>query len=69
MTKKPALWQKIGLNLKLGLRAYDETNWLHFDDTTVRLRQCLTKTELLYDRHEDAFSALPNSIAANTKAL
>ena len=29
----------------------------------------LTKTELLYDRHEDAFSALPNSIAANTKAL
>ena len=29
----------------------------------------LTKTELLYDRHEDAFSALPNSIATNTKAL
>ena len=73
ITKKPAPWQRLGLNIKLGLCAYDEANWLPFDvfsdDTAVRPRQFLTKTELLYDRHEDVFSALPNSTAASAEVL
>ncbi|MAB04264.1 MAG: hypothetical protein CL688_06750 [Candidatus Puniceispirillum sp.] len=73
MTQKAAPWQKLGLNLKLGLRACDEANWLPFDDlfgdTTARPRQFLTKTELLHDRHEDVFSALPNSTAASAEVL
>ena len=73
MAQKPAPWQKLGLNLKLGLRACDEANWLPFDDlfddAAARPRQLLTKTELLYDRHEDVFSALPNSTAASAEVL
>ena len=56
MTQKPAPWQKLGLNLKMGLRACDEANWLPlddlFDDDTARGRQLSSKADLLDHRHE-----------------
>ena len=62
MTQKPAPWQKLGLNLKMGLRACDEAHWLPlddlFDDDTARGRQLSAKADLLDHRHEDVFSAL-----------
>jgi hypothetical protein len=73
MTQKPAPWQKLGLNLKMGLRACDEAHWLPlndlFDDDTARRRQLSVKAELLDSRHEDVFSALPNSTAASVETL
>ena len=73
MTQKPAPWQKLGLNLKMGLRACDEAHWLPlddlFDDDTARRRQLSAKADLLDHRHEDVFSALPNSTAASVEVL
>ena len=73
MTQKPAPWQKLGLNLKMGLRACDEAHWLPlddlFDDDTTRRRQLSAKADLLDHRHEDVFSALPNSTAASVEVL
>ena len=73
MTQKPAPWQKLGLNLKMGLRACDEAHWLPlddlFDDGTARRRQLSAKADLLDHRHEDVFSALPNSTAASVEVL
>ena len=68
MTQKPAPWQKLGLNLKMGLRACDEAHWLLLmiclmmippEDASFQPKQ-----DLLDHRHEDVFSALPNSTAS-----
>ena len=73
MTQKPAPWQKLGLNLKMGLRTCDEAHWLPlidmFDDDTARGRQLSAKANLLDHRHEEVFSALPNSTAASAEVL
>lgn len=73
MTLKPAPWQRLGRNLKMGLRACDEAHWLPlndlFDDAKARHRQLLAKADLLDHHHEDVFSALPNSTAASAEVL
>tara|TARA_Y100000766_G_scaffold238165_1_gene214658 strand:+ start:439 stop:1305 length:867 start_codon:yes stop_codon:yes gene_type:complete len=73
MMQKPAPWQKLGLNLKMGLRACDEAHWLPlidlFDDDTARGRQLSAKANLLDHRHEEVFSALPNSTPASVEVL
>ena len=40
-----------------------------FDDDTARRRQLSAKADLLDHRHEDVFSALPNSTAASVEVL
>ena len=73
MTQKPAPWQKLGLNLKMGLRACDEAHWLPindlFDDNTARQRQFSAKADLLDHSHEDVFSALPDATDASLEVL
>ncbi len=57
----------------MGLRACGEAHWLPhndlFDDDTARGRQLSAKADLLDHRHEEVFSALPNSNAASVEVL
>ncbi len=73
MKKKAAPWQRLGINLKLGLRARDESNWLPFNDLfgdhKARSRQLAAKSNLLKTRHNEVFSALPSADAASAEVL
>ena len=73
MREKLAPWQRLGTNLKLGLRARDETNWLPFTDlfgnNRARGRQLATKSKLFETRYPEVFAALPNARAASVEVL
>ena len=68
-----APWQKLGYTLKLGLRALPEEDWLpigdQFGDQSARQKQLEEKTRLLEERHDDVFSALPETEAAGAEVL
>lgn len=73
MKTEQAPWQRLGFKLKLGLRARDEADWLPyddlFDDHSARDRQRAYKAQLLTDRHDEVFAALPGSAAAGREVL
>ncbi len=73
ITTEQAPWQKLGFKLKLGLRARDESEWLPYDDFfldhAAREKQLNYKTQLLIERHDQVFSALPNSEIAGYEVL
>ena len=73
MKAEQAPWQKLGFKLKLGLRARDETDWLPhddlFDDHSARDSQLAYKAQLLGDRHDEVFAALPGSEPAGREVL
>ena len=68
-----APWQKLGYTLKLGLRALPEEEWLpigdQFGDQFARQKQLEEKARLLDERHDDVFSALPETEAAGAEVL
>lgn len=61
----PPPWQRLGHQLKLGLRSRAEADWLPsgdlFGDTNLRARQIALKQTLSDARHRDIFAALPGS--------
>ena len=73
MKAEQAPWQKLGFKLKLGLRARDEADWLPyddlFDDHAARDSQLGYKAQLLGDRHNEVFAALPESEPAGREVL
>ena len=73
MKAEQAPWQKLGFKLKLGLRARDEADWLPhddlFDDHSARDSQLAYKAQLLGDRHDEVFAALPRSEPAGREVL
>ena len=73
MKDEQAPWQKLGFKLKLGLRARDEADWLPyddlFDDHAARDSQLDYKAQLLGDRHNEVFAALPESEPAGREVL
>lgn len=73
MKAEQAPWQKLGFKLKLGLRARDEADWLPyddlFDDHAARDSQLDCKAQLLGDRHNEVFAALPESEPAGREVL
>ena len=73
MKDEQAPWQKLGFKLKLGLRARDEADWLPyedlFDDHAARDSQLDCKAQLLGDRHNEVFAALPESEPAGREVL
>ena len=73
MKAEQAPWQKLGFKLKLGLRARDEADWLPhddlFDDHSARDSQLAYKAQLLGDRHDEVFAALPGSEPAGREVL
>jgi hypothetical protein len=73
MKAEQAPWQKLGFKLKLGLRARDEADWLPhddlFDDHAARDSQLAYKAQLLCDRHNEVFAALPGSEPAGREVL
>ena len=73
MKAEQAPWQKLGFKLKLGLRARDEADWLPhddlFDDHSARDSQLAYKAQLLGDRHDEGFAALPRSEPAGREVL
>lgn len=73
MKAEQAPWQKLGFKLKLGLRARDEADWLPhddlFDDHAARDSQLASKAQLLGDRHNEVFAALPGSEPAGREVL
>ena len=73
MKAEQAPWQKLGFKVKLGLRARDEADWLPhddlFDDHAARDSQLAYKAQLLGDRHDEVFAALPGSEPAGRDVL
>jgi hypothetical protein len=73
MKAEQAPWQKLGFKLKLGLRAREEADWLPhddlFDDHAARDSQLAYKAQLLGDRHNEVFAALPGSEPAGREVL
>ena len=73
MKTKVAPWQKMRSNLKLGLRALAEENWLPFEDffgnTNARSHQLSTKFDLFNNHYNEVFAALPSADAASEEVL
>lgn len=71
--KEQAPWQKLGFKLTLGLRARDESEWLPYDDLfgdhAAWHRQLGYKAQLLNERHDEVFAALPGSEIAGREVL
>ena len=64
-------WQRLGHQLKLGLRSRAEADWLPHDDlfgnASLRARQIALKASLSAERHGDIFAALPGSAEAGAE--
>ncbi len=73
MKVEQAPWQKLGFKLKLGLRARNEADWLPhddmFEDHAARDGQLAYKAQLLRNRHNEVFAALPGSEPAGYEVL
>ena len=73
MIDERAPWQRLGVKLKLGLRARSEAEWLPpndlFGNEAARAEQIALKAQLLAKHHQDVFSALPNTNAAGDEVL
>ncbi len=73
MKVEQAPWQKLGFKLKLGLRARNEADWLPhddmFDDHAARDSQLAYKAQLLRNRHNKVFAALPGTEPAGYEVL
>ncbi len=73
MKTERAPWQRLGFKLKLGLRARDEADWLPygdlFNDHLARDRQRAYKAQLLTNKHDEVFAALPGTAAAGREVL
>ena len=68
-----APWQKLGFQLKLGLRPRQESCWLPrknlFGNDTERDEQILLKQHLFAYNHADIFAAFPSANAASLELL
>ena len=73
MIDERAPWQRLGFELKLGLRARSEAEWLPsndlFGNQAARAEQIALKTQLLAKYHQDVFSTMPNTNAAGDEVL
>ena len=68
-----APWQKLGFQLKLGLRPRQESDWLPrenlFGIDTERDEQMRQKQHLFNHKHDDIFAAFPSATAASAEML
>ena len=68
-----APWQKLGFQLKLGLRPRQESHWLPrenlFGIDTERDEQMRQKQHLFAHNHDDIFAAFPSASAASAEML
>ena len=68
-----APWQKLGFQLKLGLRPRKESHWLPrenlFGIDTERDEQMRQKQHLFAHNHDDIFAAFPSASAASAEML
>ena len=68
-----APWQKLGFQLKLGLRPRQESCWLPrenlFGNETERDEQILHKQHLFAHNHADIFAAFPSASTASAEML
>ena len=68
-----APWQKLGFQLKLGLRPRKESHWLPrenlFGIDTERDEQIRQKQHLFAHNHDDIFAAFPSASAASAEIL
>ena len=68
-----APWQKLGFQLKLGLRPRQESHWLPrenlFGIDTERDEQMRQKQHLFAHKHDDIFAAFPSASAASAEML
>ena len=68
-----APWQKLGFQLKLGLKPRQESHWLPrenlFGIDTERDEQMRQKQHLFAHNHNDIFAAFPSASAASTEML
>jgi len=73
MIDERAPWQRLGSGPKLGLRVRSEAEWLPsndlFDNQSARAEQIELKSQLLAKRHQDVFSAMPNTNVAGDEVL
>ena len=68
-----APWQKLGFQLKLGLRPRQESCWLPrenlFGDNTERDKQIRQKQHLFAYNHAAIFAAYPSASIASAKRI
>ncbi len=68
-----APWQKLGFQLKLGLKPRQESHWLPHENLfgidTERDEQIRQKQHLFAHNHDDIFAAFPSASAASTEML
>ena len=68
-----APWQKLGFQMKLGLRPRQESCWLPrenlFDNGTERDEQLRQKRHLFAHNHADIFAAFPSATTASAEML